>query len=137
MKKNKLNVKFRKFGFSDVKSIIKIEKESFPDPFSRIMILILAATTRFIVAMDKNQVVGYLSLGYENKKTQHIYRIAFSKTCRGKGYGAAILKKFIRSPCTVMTTLKNKGSIRFYETYGFKQKNKIKKKNKNLIYLSF
>lgn len=129
--------KFRRFRIIDLKDIVRIEQESFPDPLSTKVLLFLVGSTDFIIVEENKQVVGYLSLGYENRDTRHIYRIAVSTSCRGKGFGTKILSSYVKKPCSVMTNIKNKGSIRFYERVGFRKVRRIKKKRKTLIYLRY
>ncbi|MFC1741065.1 GNAT family N-acetyltransferase [Nanoarchaeota archaeon] len=126
---------FRKFRISDMPQIMSIEKEAFPDPLAPLVVLFLSAMTEFIVVVKQGRVVGFLSLGYENRTLRHIYRIAFSSSCRGQGLGGIILSRYVKNGCSVMTNATNKGSLRFYEKNGFRETKRIKKKSKSLVYL--
>jgi len=118
-------MRFRKFQLSDLKDVINIEREAFPEPLSEIAIVFLSETCRILVAFKK-KILGYLILGYEDRKTLHIYRIAISKNVRGEGIGRKFLSKYIRKKCRVIVRASNKNAIKFYEKYGFKQLDKIK-----------
>jgi ribosomal protein S18 acetylase RimI-like enzyme len=92
----------------------------------------------FIVAIDKNNVVGYAHVGTKNKKWE-LFRIYINPSHIRKGIGGKLIyyiEKFLKSKRAkkyiVYPHIKNKIAKNFYSKVGF-QRNKSKDRSKSSI----
>jgi len=121
-------MKLREHRINDIKKILKIEKEVFPDPLSGIVFLFFSVFANIYVAEEGKRIIGFLVLGYENPRTPFIYRIGVSARTQSKGVGSQLLEKYVTGECSVATMKSNTKAIRFYEKNGFKICEKFQKK---------
>ena len=108
-----------------VEDMHSIEKESFPDPWSRYSILTEFKQAVFLGAFDESGLMGYIALRDEIDEG-YISNIAVAKKHRRKGVGEALLyavKKFAAKKKYTRISLEvragNLAAIALYEKAGF------------------
>ena len=127
---NAADLTIRGMTAADIPPLLKIERISFPVPWSAGMFMIqlgLSDETENLVILSGDRVIGYISswYGYEE---MHILSIAVAPDDRGGGAAEMLLdeavKKSREKGClkAVLEVRVNNGrAIRFYEKHGFKQ----------------
>ena len=115
---------------ADIPPLLKIERVSFPVPWSAGMFMIqlgLSSETENIVILSGEKVIGYISswYGYEE---MHILSIAVAPEERGGGAAEMLLDEAIRKSrekgclkVVLEVRVSNCIAIRFYEKHGFTQ----------------
>ncbi|MDR1820662.1 MAG: ribosomal protein S18-alanine N-acetyltransferase [Methanobrevibacter sp.] len=121
----------REFQTIDLIRVYEIEKETFSNSYEKNMLQWLYDIgTGFLVAEDKNLIVGYIIFSFKNENQGHIISIAVSKEFRNQNVGSALLKTAINVlksfdanvVCLEVESSKNM-AISFYSKLGFKKKN--------------
>lgn len=131
-------VKLRLVAKRDLKEVLKIERQSFPNPFSRdfFELLVVNCSNWFIVAtngLEKNQeqpeILGYAVaniLQWEQGQIGHILSIAVKPEHRRKKIGTILMKDLIqrlRSDKCVQVRLEvrttNRAALEMYRKLGF------------------
>lgn len=111
----------------DLKEIETIERECFPDPWSRQSLegSLLDKNTGCAVAVQSGKILGYVLYGFVLDESE-IYRIAVTKSGRRRGLGALFLKHLETfsenhqiSRILLDVREKNEGARCFYEAMGF------------------
>ena len=124
------NLTLRGMTAADIPPLLKIERVSFPVPWSAGMFMIqlgLSSETENIVILSGEKVIGYISswYGYEE---MHILSIAVAPEERGGGAAEMLLDEAIRKSrekgclkVVLEVRVSNCRAIRFYEKHGFTQ----------------
>ena len=116
----------------NLESVLAIEKEAFPSPWTRALFLqeLDLAFSRHLVMINmdetgKKEIVGYIVFWVIHDELQ-LQRIAVRKDARGQGIGSLLLKEMIRicSRESVVTgSLEvrsgNTSALNLYRKYGF------------------
>lgn len=120
----------RGMAASDIPPLLKIERVSFPVPWSAGMFMIqlgLSSETENIVILSGESVIGYISswYGYEE---MHLLSIAVAPEERGTGAAEMLLDEAISKSrekgclkVVLEVRVSNSRAIRFYEKHGFTQ----------------
>ena len=115
---------------ADIPTLLKIERVSFPVPWSAGMFMIqldLGDETENLVILSGDRIIGYISSWYGYEEL-HILSIAIAAADRG-GEAAAMLlaeavEKSMEKGClkaVLEVRVNNCSAIRFYEKHGFTQ----------------
>ncbi|MEO2069225.1 MAG: ribosomal protein S18-alanine N-acetyltransferase [Desulfurobacteriaceae bacterium] len=113
----------------DIGDILKIERESFSDCWSKETLEkeLSLPFSYFLVAEVNKEVVGYL-ISWIIDEVCELNRIAVSKRFRGKGIGKKLITSLInfcfeKSVKGILLEVResNFAAIRFYESFGFKK----------------
>jgi len=124
----------KQFRVSKVKSnllpqVFEIERLSFASPFSDSYLRSLAESgpDSFLVAIEENRVVGYVS-ALVHGKDAHIASIAVLKDYRRRGIGRGLMSELIEllklrriRIVSLEVRKSNTSAIRFYEVLGFER----------------
>jgi len=124
----------KQFRVSKVESnllpqVFEIERLCFTSPFPESYLRSLAesGSDSFLVAIEENRAVGYVS-ALVHGKDAHIASIAVLKDYRRRGIGHALMSELVKSlklRCIRTVALEvrksNTSAIRFYEVLGFKR----------------
>lgn len=114
----------RKFKKSDLPEILEIEKKSFKDPWSKLEFKLWSwRHPNFLVYEIENQVVGYVIFNSQG----HIANIAVNPNYRRRGVGTKLIKEALKKlkEARVEVRESNKAAQKFYQSLGFKEKNRI------------
>ncbi len=103
------NVKIREFKKSDINDVYQIELESFPNPYSKNLLMYYHEEfpDTFLVAEYLNRVIGFVIATIEYECIGHILSIAVKKEFRRKGIGSLLLGE-------VLNRLRKKGCKKVY-----------------------
>lgn len=116
------HIKIRKAKMTDIPTIMRIEKESFSDPWSEGAFL--SSLDRTFVAELEGEVVGYIVTSKFGNEV-NIDNIAVRKDLRRKGVGSIMMKFIIENNpnCTFFLEVRpsNIQAICFYKKFGFKE----------------
>ena len=113
----------------DLSAILKIEKESFSDPWGKNLIEreLSLPFSKFIVAEVDREVAGYL-IAWITGDSCELNRIAVAPCMRSRGIGRRLLYELInycknRNVKEIFLEVResNLRAINFYESYGFKK----------------
>ena len=128
----KSDLEISRFEMRDLNRVRKIEAVSFPFPLSKFALVFLSEICIFYVATIREEVVGYIMLGYEDKETLHCFRIAVAPTHKRRRVASSLLRRgILENPCRCYTTEVRKDNIegmKFWESQGFKEAPKDPKK---------
>ena len=117
------DLRIRKFETRDLEAVARIEAVSFPLPLSKLALVFLSETCLFYVATIKEEVIGYIILGYESEETLHCFHITVDPMHKRRGIASRLLRKGIEeNPCQHYTTEIRKSNIegrRFWKSQGF------------------
>jgi len=123
------NLLIRELREQDVADILKIEKESFTEPWSEELLKreVSLPFSRFLVAEGSGRVVGYL-IAWIVDRTCDVNRIAVLPEYRRKGVGKRLLGKLLEM-CSeegveeIFLEVKesNIAAVKLYEGFGFKK----------------
>lgn len=119
----------RKFQPQDLKRVFEIENMSFNQSYGINMFQQLHDMgVGFLVAEEKDYVIGYVLFWIKYENQGHIISIAVDKNYRRRGYGTQLLVKAI----SILSLLNldaiylevnenNEGAVEFYKQFSFKQ----------------
>jgi len=124
----------KKFRVSKVEShllpqVFEIERLCFTSPFPESYLRSLAESSSdsFLVAIEENRVVGYVS-ALVHGKDAHIASIAVLEDYRRRGIGRALMSELVNSlklrrirTVSLEVRKSNTSAIRFYEGLGFER----------------
>jgi [ribosomal protein S18]-alanine N-acetyltransferase len=127
-KRTEAEIVIREMKEEDLKEILKIEKDVFPNPWPYEFFLphILSKTCIKVVAVLSGTIVGYM-IGCEENSSFHLSNIAISKDYWRKGFGTKLLsfllgelskKPHIKS-CYLEHRTNNEGAFELYKSLGF------------------
>jgi len=109
--------------------VFKVERLCFTSPFPESYIRSLAesGSDSFLVAIEENKVVGYVS-ALAHGRDAHIASIAVLKEYRRRGIGRALMSELIKllklrqfGTVSLEVRKNNTSAIRFYESLGFER----------------
>ncbi len=124
----------RKCKKKDISSVIKIENQSFENPYRENIFYHFLNSDKFLVAEVEGKVVGYIICDIRGDEGL-IISIAVLRNYRRRGIGKALMEKSIELLETdvVMLTLRehNRAALRFYSKLGFKIKGMLKEYYEN------
>jgi ribosomal-protein-alanine N-acetyltransferase len=131
-------VAIRPIAQHDLEQVVRIERQSFPDPYPRRLLQWLAENlpTLFLVATEGRgqKETGHELLGYVvaqvlpsgNARIGHVISIAVEPQRRREGIGAQLMQQIIRclreQKCTQVrleVRVKNTAALSLYEKLGF------------------
>src|SRR5918994_4449983 len=119
-------VRLRRLSYSDLPSVISIERRSFPTPWSLAMFVLELSKPSGIclAAEDENGLVGYLVCSrYE--QVWHLMNVAVSPEHRRRGVATELIERLFEeagtgSRFTLEVRISNIGAIAMYERFGFR-----------------
>lgn len=116
-------------SYSDLPSVLAIEKRSFKTPWTKQAFteLMREAGALYLVAKIDEQVVGY-GIGWLGPKELHIGNLAVEEGRRRRGIGSLILKRLTREAwergiqrMTLEVRTTNQPAIALYKRHGFRE----------------
>jgi ribosomal-protein-alanine N-acetyltransferase len=111
----------------DVPELLEIEREQFPEPWSRRMILdeLAEATRRYSVAVEDGAVIGYLGLMFVADEV-HVNTIGVRRRAEGRGVATSLIEEawpvaVARGArrATLEVAVSNKRAQDLYRRFGF------------------
>jgi ribosomal-protein-alanine N-acetyltransferase len=119
-------LRLRRLSYSDLPSVISIERRSFPTPWSLAMFVLELSKPSGIclAAEDENGLVGYLVCSrYE--QVWHLMNVAVSPEHRRRGVATDLIERLFEeagtgSRFTLEVRVSNIGAIAMYERFGFR-----------------
>lgn len=118
-------VKIRKATSKDAEEILRIERESFPDPWSlNTLILEIENPLNEVFVIENEKVFGYV-IGMTLYDEIHIGTIALESIYRNLGYGEKLLGQILKITdeknldVTLEVRVKNANAIHLYKKLGF------------------
>ena len=128
-KRTEAEIEIREMKEKDLREVIKIEKDLFPNPWPYEFFLphILSKTCIKVVAELSGKIVGYL-IGCEENGDFHLSNIAISRDQRRKGFGTKLLSYILKKlaedfnikSCHLEHRTDNEGAFELYKSLGFK-----------------
>jgi len=123
----------REFRPQDLKTVLKIERDSFMDPYpAHLLRDIYNLGAGFLVAQEDGKVVGFIIFWIRFEDEGHIISLAVDKDYRRRGVGAAlvmtaisIFEKFHIKNIKLEVRARNTGAIKFYRALGFSEEKVI------------
>ena len=120
-------VQVRRLAYSDLPSVISVERRSFPTPWSLAMfVLELSKPSGICLAAcdDDNRLAGYLVCSRYDQ-VWHLMNVAVSPDHRARGVAGALLRRLFEEgrgklPFTLEVRVSNHRAIGMYEYFGFR-----------------
>jgi [ribosomal protein S18]-alanine N-acetyltransferase len=116
----------RRLAYSDLPSVIAIERRSFPTPWSLAMfVLELSKPSGICLAAGAGeQLLGYVVCSRYDQ-VWHLMNIAVAPEARGTGVAGLLLRRLFEEgrgalPFTLEVRVSNHGAIGMYERFGFR-----------------
>jgi [ribosomal protein S18]-alanine N-acetyltransferase len=126
-----MTVRTRKLDLADLEAIERIEKASYPAPWSRAMFAAELAKPSSIslgAVDDHDRLVGYLVLS-RFVDAWHVMNLAVEPSWRRRGVASLLLDRLLdvtrddaRRGYTLEVRVSNHAAIRLYERFGFRSK---------------
>jgi [ribosomal protein S18]-alanine N-acetyltransferase len=123
-----VNVELKALETADLESVERIERESYPTPWSRSMFateLAKPSSLCFGAHVERGELVGYLIVS-RYVDAWHIMNIAVAEDYRRRGIAGALLERLFAVTAgeaqrgyTLEVRVSNTGAIRLYERLGF------------------
>ena len=124
-----MNVDLRKLELRDLNEIERIERESYPTPWSRSMFAgeLAKPSSISLGAFDPEtgKLVGYLVIS-RYVDAWHVMNVAVTPACRRRGVARVLLERLFeltgtdeRRGYTLEVRVSNEGAIKLYEHLGF------------------
>lgn len=124
-----MNVTLRKLELSDLDAIERIERASYPAPWSRSMFaseLAKPSSLSLAAIADSGDLVGYLVLS-RYVDAWHVMNVAVDPAWRRQGIAAALLERLLADTSgdaerghTLEVRVSNLAAVRLYERFGFR-----------------
>ncbi len=118
----------RKFRPTDLKRVYEIESMSFDQSYGiQIFQQLYEMGIGFLVAEEKEYVVGYVMFWLKYENQGHIISLAVDKNYRRRGYASNLLARAIGILFLITDTIylevraSNKGALEFYKQFNFKE----------------
>ena len=120
----------RKLELHDLNDIERIERESYPTPWSRSMFAgeLTKVSSISLGAFEDERLVGYVIVS-RYVDAWHVMNIAVHPQQRSRGVASALLERLfettandVRRGYTLEVRVSNERAIRLYERYGFKRR---------------
>jgi ribosomal-protein-alanine N-acetyltransferase len=126
-----LELELRRLGLGDLDAIERIERASYPTPWSRSMFaseLAKPSSLSFGAVDETGTLVGYLVLS-RYVDAWHVMNVAVAPERRRQGIASALLHRLLELTkddalrgYTLEVRISNLGAIRLYERFGFRRK---------------
>ena len=126
-----LTVRLRRLEIGDLDAIERIERASYPTPWSRSMFateLAKPSSLSLGALDDADRLVGYLVLS-RYVDAWHVMNVAVAPESRRKGVATALLRRLLddtrhdaQRGYTLEVRVSNVGAIALYERFGFRTK---------------
>ena len=126
-----LELELRRLDLGDLDAIERIERASYPTPWSRSMFaseLAKPSSLSFGAVDETGMLVGYLVLS-RYVDAWHIMNVAVAPERRRQGIASALLQRLLELTkddslrgYTLEVRVSNLGAIRLYERFGFRRK---------------
>ena len=126
-----MSVDLRKLELSDLDAIERIERASYPAPWSRSMFaseLAKPSSLSLAAVTDDGELVGYLVLS-RYVDAWHVMNIAVDPAWRRQGIASALLERLLADTSgdaerghTLEVRISNLAAIRLYERFGFRSR---------------
>jgi ribosomal-protein-alanine N-acetyltransferase len=126
-----LELELRRLDLGDLEAIERIERASYPTPWSRSMFaseLAKPSSLSFGAVDETGTLVGYLVLS-RYVDAWHIMNVAVAPERRRQGIASALLQRLLELTkddslrgYTLEVRVSNLGAIRLYERFGFRRK---------------
>ena len=126
-----LTVRLRRLEIGDLDAIERIERASYPTPWSRSMFateLAKRSSLSLGALDDADRLVGYLVLS-RYVDAWHVMNVAVAPESRRKGVATALLRRLLddtrhdaQRGYTLEVRVSNVGAIALYERFGFRTK---------------
>ncbi len=127
----RLTVRLRRLEIGDLDAIERIERASYPTPWSRSMFateLAKPSSLSLGALDDADRLVGYLVLS-RYVDAWHVMNVAVAPESRRKGVATALLRRLLddtrhdaQRGYTLEVRVSNVGAIALYERFGFRTK---------------
>ncbi len=122
-------VEIRRMQESDVDHVVRIEKDLFATPWSKMSFLFEVSDNRTsfpIVVVERGEIIGY-AVGWFVEDELHIGNIAVRRDRQGSGIGKMLLERLLEearargtSYATLEVRVSNVRAINLYRKYGFR-----------------
>jgi ribosomal-protein-alanine N-acetyltransferase len=119
-------VEVRRLAYSDLPSVLSIERRSFPTPWSLAMFVLELSKPSGIclAAVEGGELVGYVVCSRYDQ-VWHVMNVAVAPDRRRAGIATALLNRLLddagrRLPFTLEVRVSNKQAIAMYERFGFR-----------------
>ena len=118
----------RRLAYSDLPSVISIERRSFPAPWSLAMFVLELSKTSGIclAATDDEELLGYL-ICCRYDQVWHLMNVAVSPDHRRAGVATSLIRRLFEEaggtsglPITLEVRVSNRDAIGMYEGLGFR-----------------
>jgi ribosomal-protein-alanine N-acetyltransferase len=116
----------RRLAYSDLPSVISIERRSFPTPWSLAMFVLELSKPSGIclAATAGEELVGYVVCSRYDQ-VWHLMNIAVTPEQRRTGIAGLLLRRLFEEaggvlPFTLEVRVSNRGAIEMYERFGFR-----------------
>jgi ribosomal-protein-alanine N-acetyltransferase len=126
-----VTVELRRLELSDLDAIERIERASYPTPWSRAMFATELAKPRSIslgAYGEQDELIGYLIIS-RYVEAWHVMNLAVAPSHRQRGVASALLERlFVDTEAddtrgyTLEVRVSNAAAIRLYERHGFKRR---------------
>ncbi len=126
-----MNVELRRLELSDLDAVERIERASYPAPWSRAMFvgeLAKPSSLSLAAVTDTGELVGYLVLS-RYVDAWHVMNLAVDPAWRRRGIAAALLERLLSETAgdtergyTLEVRVSNEEAIRLYERFGFRSR---------------
>jgi ribosomal-protein-alanine N-acetyltransferase len=126
-----MSVSLRRLTLSDLDDVERIERSSYPTPWSRSMFageLAKPSSLSLAAVTEAGELVGYLVLS-RYVDAWHVMNIAVDPDWRRQGIGSAMLAQLLedtrsaeRRGYTLEVRVSNADAIRLYERFGFRSR---------------
>jgi [ribosomal protein S18]-alanine N-acetyltransferase len=125
-----LTTELRRLDLSDLDAVERIERASYPAPWSRSMFAgeLAKPSSLSLAAIAGGQLVGYLVLS-RYVDAWHVMNLAVDPRWRRQGIGAALLERLLEETAgdtergyTLEVRVSNAEAIRLYERFGFRSR---------------
>jgi ribosomal-protein-alanine N-acetyltransferase len=126
MTETEMGITIRKLSYSDLPSVIAIERRSFPTPWSLAMFVLELSKPQGIclAAEDENGLVGYLVCARYDR-VWHLMNVAIAPEHRRSGIATALIERLFDEAgsgarYTLEVRVSNLPAIAMYEGFGFR-----------------
>jgi ribosomal-protein-alanine N-acetyltransferase len=116
----------RRLGYSDLPSVISIERRSFPSPWSLAMFVLELSKPSGIclAATEADRLLGYLVCSRYDR-VWHLMNVAVAPEHRRRGVASGLIRRLIEEaggglPFTLEVRTSNREAIVMYERLGFR-----------------
>ncbi|HEX8690207.1 MAG TPA: ribosomal protein S18-alanine N-acetyltransferase [Solirubrobacterales bacterium] len=121
-----MTVEVRRLAYSDLPSVISIERRSFPAPWSLAMFVLELSKPSGIclAAIEDGELLGYLVCSRYDR-VWHLMNVAVAPERRRRGVARRLISQLIeegggRLPFTLEVRVSNNEAIAMYESLGFR-----------------